>query len=219
MTTKHQALELADERESINFFDNPNPDPAEWAIKAEEMLRTIPALEAEIEALKSNAESMNQTNAAMGKRLLDLQAEIESLKSGGEPVAIRYDFDGYGYKYIDSGSGSDWQNRVVGEALYTHPAEPKELTVPENSQDWKGMDGATAFWLIERHSNHWDDARLMMEEWLKANTHPAKILTDEEVNIWVSENMDKYYFKVDGGDLRFNAYMFANALLKKASEQ
>ena len=60
--------------------------------------------------------------------------------------------------------------------LYTHPAEPKELTVPKNSQDWKGMDGATAFWLVERHSNHWDDARLMMEEWLKANTHPVKEL-------------------------------------------
>lgn len=24
-----------------------------------------------------------------------------------EPVAIRYDFDGYGYLYMDSGSGSD----------------------------------------------------------------------------------------------------------------
>ena len=39
------------------------------------------------------------------------------------PVAIRYDFDGYGYKYIDSGSGSDWQTRVNGEPLYTHPAD------------------------------------------------------------------------------------------------
>jgi hypothetical protein len=38
------------------------------------------------------------------------------------PVAIRYDFDGYGYKYMDSGSGSDWQTRVNGEPLYTHPA-------------------------------------------------------------------------------------------------
>jgi hypothetical protein len=36
-----------------------------------------------------------------------------------EPVAIRYDFDGYGYQYIDSGSGSDWQTRVQGEPLYT----------------------------------------------------------------------------------------------------
>ena len=40
-----------------------------------------------------------------------------------EPVAMRYDFDGYGYKYIDSGSGSDWQTRVDGELLYTHPAD------------------------------------------------------------------------------------------------
>ena len=38
-----------------------------------------------------------------------------------EPVAIRYDFDGYGYKYIDFGSGSDWQTRVQGEPLYTTP--------------------------------------------------------------------------------------------------
>jgi len=36
-----------------------------------------------------------------------------------EPVAIRYDFDGYGYQYMDSGSGSDWQTRVDGEFLYS----------------------------------------------------------------------------------------------------
>jgi hypothetical protein len=46
-----------------------------------------------------------------------------------EPVAIRYDFDGYGYQYMDSGSGSDWQTRVVGEPLYIHPA--KTLTDEE----------------------------------------------------------------------------------------
>ena len=40
-----------------------------------------------------------------------------------EPVAIRYDFDGYFYLYMDSGSGSDWQTRVEGEFLYTHPAK------------------------------------------------------------------------------------------------
>jgi hypothetical protein len=38
-----------------------------------------------------------------------------------EPVAIRYNFDGYGYQYMDSGSGSDWLTRVDGEPLYTHP--------------------------------------------------------------------------------------------------
>jgi hypothetical protein len=54
-------------------------------------------------------------------------------------------------------------------------------TVDDNSQDWKGMDGATAFWLIERHSNNWTDAKKMMDEWFEANTHPAKTLTDEEI--------------------------------------
>ena len=38
-----------------------------------------------------------------------------------EQVAMRYDFDGYGYKYIDSGSGSDWKTRENGEFLYTKP--------------------------------------------------------------------------------------------------
>jgi hypothetical protein len=41
-----------------------------------------------------------------------------------EPVAMRYDFDGYGYLYIDSGSGSDWQTRIKdAEPLYTAPRE------------------------------------------------------------------------------------------------
>ena len=48
-----------------------------------------------------------------------------------EPVAIRYDFDGYGYQYIDSGSGSDWQTRVQGEPLYTHP-HPDNLGLAES---------------------------------------------------------------------------------------
>ena len=46
-----------------------------------------------------------------------------------EPAAIRYNFDGYGYQYMDSGSGSDWQTRVDGQMLYTHPA--KTLTDEE----------------------------------------------------------------------------------------
>jgi hypothetical protein len=41
-----------------------------------------------------------------------------------EPVAMRYDWDGYGYQYIDSGSGSNWQTRVKSaEPLYTAPPE------------------------------------------------------------------------------------------------
>jgi hypothetical protein len=45
------------------------------------------------------------------------------MEEQNEPVAIRYDFDGYGYQYMDSGSGSDWQTRVEGELLYTRPTD------------------------------------------------------------------------------------------------
>jgi hypothetical protein len=44
-----------------------------------------------------------------------------------EPCAMRHSFDGYGYKYIDSGSGSNWQefakrNFPDAEPLYEHRA-------------------------------------------------------------------------------------------------
>jgi len=59
-----------------------------------------------------------------------IKALEEALKQEqDEPVAMRYDFDGYGYKYIDSGSGSDWQTREKGaEPLYTTPQQRKPLT-------------------------------------------------------------------------------------------
>jgi hypothetical protein len=39
-----------------------------------------------------------------------------------EPEAMRYGFDGFGYKYIDSGSGSDWRTRHPdAEPLYAQP--------------------------------------------------------------------------------------------------
>jgi hypothetical protein len=58
-----------------------------------------------------------------------------------EPVAMRYDFDGYGYKYIDSGSGSDWQTRVDGEPLYIHPSE-HDLGIAEAIGFEKGYQAA-----------------------------------------------------------------------------
>lgn len=36
-------------------------------------------------------------------------------------------------------------------------------------QNWKGMDGAVAFHLIERHADGWNQAGRMMEAWLEAN--------------------------------------------------
>ena len=63
-----------------------------------------------------------------------LRWNLWSYEMTNEPVAIRYNFDGYGYQYMDSGSGSDWQTRVKGEPLYTHPA--KTLTTKEIADVW-----------------------------------------------------------------------------------
>ena len=37
-------------------------------------------------------------------------------------------------------------------------------------QNWKGMDGATAYHLIERHAEGWEEVGQMMNAWLRANT-------------------------------------------------
>lgn len=50
----------------------------------------------------------------------------------------------------------------------------QEITVPDDMQEWAGMDGATAFHLIERHADNWSDAGKMMHEWLNANIPQPK---------------------------------------------
>ena len=61
--------------------------------------------------------------------------------------------------------GLQWAAWQAGAAA----ERQKKITVPDQMQEWKGMDGAIAFHLIERHANGWDDASKMMHEWLEAN--------------------------------------------------
>ena len=39
----------------------------------------------------------------------------------------------------------------------------------DKSQDWRGMDGATAWHLIDRHADDWSDVGELMNAWLRAN--------------------------------------------------
>ncbi len=39
----------------------------------------------------------------------------------------------------------------------------------ETCQQWRGMDGVTAFHLIERHADDWEDIAMMMGAWRRAN--------------------------------------------------
>jgi len=79
------------------------------------------------------------------------------MSMNNEPVAIRYDFDGYGYQYMDSGSGSDWLTRVDGELLYTQPNE-HDLGIAEAIGFDKGHKAATAKTLTDEEMLEYVDA-------------------------------------------------------------
>ena len=47
----------------------------------------------------------------------------------------------------------------------------------DKAQQWAGMDGATAWHLIDRHAGNWNETGEMMNAWLRANARDGK-LTD-----------------------------------------
>jgi hypothetical protein len=54
-----------------------------------------------------------------------------------------------------------------------HPCDTLTIETARNKQDWKGMDGVTAWHLIDRHADGWSDIGLMMDAWLAANIAPS----------------------------------------------
>jgi hypothetical protein len=125
-----------------------------------------------------------------------------------EPVAIRYDFDGYGYQYMDSGSGSDWQTRVEGELLYTHPSK-HDLGIAEAIGFDKGHEAGRQLGMRQERAL-WELSASTQEI---ENPHPAKTLTDEEIKAIAIQHIE---MRLDGD--RFGYFDFARAILKKASE-
>ena len=82
------------------------------------------ALKLALEALE-NAwldASMGKGDVARHREAIAAIREAMAEQPAQQPVAMRYDFDGYGYKYIDAGSGSDWQTRIKdAEPVYVSP--------------------------------------------------------------------------------------------------
>jgi hypothetical protein len=74
-----------------------------------------------------------------------------------EPEAMRYGFDGFGYKYIDSGSGSDWRTRH-------HDAEPLYASQPTQSDALLEGDTQTILYLLGvRHGQEDERAKIAAE--------------------------------------------------------
>ena len=81
-----------------------------------------------LDALKDGIRVMNRHNIPL--QTAPLRGALAMLKKIGpvprqEPVAYRYDFDGYGWRFIDNGSGSSWKERATtkkdAEPLFAHP--------------------------------------------------------------------------------------------------
>ena len=153
-----EALELALSSHGVMLLSDPPQDP--WKTKGVES-KSRQAITAIKEALAQPAQEPMETYEDLWNALqkIDTYAvflpTFEVVKEGGldavvenivlamqkltqpaqEPVAMRYDYDGYGYKYIDSGSGSDWQTRIKdAEPLYATPPDPQPAQEPRLDQ-------------------------------------------------------------------------------------
>jgi hypothetical protein len=85
--------------------------------------KALDALEREqVMAQDNNGDyTINVTPKHITEAIAELRAAL-SRAAEPSPVAMRYDFDGFGWFYIDSGSGSNWRTKVSGaEPLYTRP--------------------------------------------------------------------------------------------------
>lgn len=74
---------------------------------------------------------------------------------------------------------------IMGEIEALAAKEAPPATIPANSQDWAGMDGAIAFHLIERHADGWNDVGKMMGEWLEANRQPRTVAPAGAVRVYL----------------------------------
>ena len=80
------------------------------------------------EALAQSDQESDDLTAAYMSGVYDGQNK-NAPQPDQEPVAMRFDFDGYGWLYIDNGSGSNWKEKIKNaEPLYTSPPQRKPLT-------------------------------------------------------------------------------------------
>lgn len=68
----------------------------------------------------------------------------------------------------------EWPGYEV-QSLAVAAPQPAQETDRDwtEAQAWAGMDGTTAYWLIQRHADGWGDAGAMMEAWQAANSPAA----------------------------------------------
>lgn len=57
----------------------------------------------------------------------------------------------------------------------------------DKAQAWRGMSGATAYHLIDRHADGWEDIDAMMHAWCRAQTAPPAPATPAEIAAYLRD--------------------------------
>ena len=77
--------------------------------------------------------------------------------------------------------GTYFTHGSIYEAMLAAAPQPEHDRMTKEDaqafQDWKEMDGAIAFHLIERHADGWHQVGMMMDAWLDANRVPNAEIT------------------------------------------
>lgn len=147
--------------------------------------------------------------------LLALFSQPMNLCDG--PAAARYDFDGFGWQYIDNGSGSGWASRIEGaELLYTR-LKPEPVVGKSVPDYWVALDGEGN---IERAystdgANGGLAARQEINDWInehdpslrlvglcrrsESRSHPASTVSDADAKLRMAlESYDRLSVHVGG---------------------
>jgi hypothetical protein len=119
------------------------------------------------------------TMAALLRQLAYLSAKLGwNIPASFDPVARQGSIckaDAHGedaHVHIHAADHADVRKMLesggLEKAIQRAMKERQRMPSPP-SQNWKGMNGAEAFQLIERHAEDWVQVREMMEAWLNAN--------------------------------------------------
>lgn len=57
----------------------------------------------------------------------------------------------------------------------------------DKAQAWRGMSGATAYHLIDRHADGWEDIDAMMRAWCRAQAAPPAPATPAEIAAYLRD--------------------------------
>lgn len=110
--------------DSIDTSEREAEEPAFINLPVREM-SDEPAPQQPADALRTALQLALEATPEQLPAALDALRDQLGLTTSSPPCAMRYDFDGHGWQYIDAGSGSDWMTRVPGaEPVYDGASAP-----------------------------------------------------------------------------------------------